>query len=38
MKAKIERWYAMGLWSDLMVHQAVKKELLSEAEAAKILG
>jgi hypothetical protein len=37
MKDKIEKWYNMGLWSADMVQDAVKKGLLTEAEANEIL-
>lgn len=38
MKDKIEKWYNMGLWSADMVQNAVSKGILTEAEAATILG
>lgn len=38
MKEKIERWYAQRLWSAEMVRNAVKKNVLTEDEAAEILG
>ena len=38
MREKIERWYAQGLWTDDMVRQAVEKNVLTEDEAAEILG
>ena len=38
MREKIAKWYAQGLWTEDMVHQAVKKGVLTEAEAAEILG
>ncbi len=38
MREKIERWYAQGLWSRDMVRSAVKKGVLTEGEAAEILG
>lgn len=37
MKDKIEKWYRFGLWTADMVQNAVKKGLLTEAEAAAIL-
>lgn len=38
MREKIARWYAQGLWTADMVHSAVKKGVLTEDEAAEILG
>lgn len=38
MKEKIARWYGQGLWSADMVRNAVKKKILTEGEAAEILG
>lgn len=38
MKNKIAKWYSMGLWSAEMVQNAVAKGILTEAEAAEILG
>ena len=38
MRDKIARWYAQGLWSRGMVLNAVKKKILTEDEAAEILG
>ena len=38
MKEKIERWYHMGLWTEEMVMNAVAKGVLTEEEAAEILG
>ena len=38
MQEKIARWYAQGLWSREMVLNAVKKKILTEDEAAEILG
>ena len=37
MKNKIEKWYVLGLWTADMVRNAVKKSVLTEAEAAAIL-
>ena len=37
MKEKIARWYAQGLWTEVMVRNAVTKGILSEEEAAQIL-
>ena len=38
MKKKIVKWYKMGLWSASMVQNAVIKGILTEDEAAEILG
>ena len=38
MRDKIAKWYAQGLWTATMVRNAVKKGVLTEAEAAEILG
>lgn len=38
MKEKIARWYEQGLWTAAMVQNAVKKGVLTEDEAAEILG
>lgn len=37
MKEKIARWYAQGLWTTVMVRNAVIKKILTEDEAAEIL-
>lgn len=37
MKNKIEKWYMFGLWTADMVWNAVKKGILTEAEASTIL-
>jgi hypothetical protein len=37
MKNKIEKWYVFGLWTADMVWNAVKKGILTEAEASEIL-
>lgn len=37
MKARIERWYHLGLWTDDMVLNAVSKGLLTVDEANEIL-
>ena len=37
MKNKIEKWYMFGLWTADMVWNAVKKDILTESEAAAIL-
>lgn len=38
MAEKIARWYRLGLWSAIMVEQAVKKGLLTAGQAGEILG
>ena len=38
MKEKIAKWYAQGLWTEDMVRQAVEKGVITEEEAAEILG
>lgn len=38
MKEKIAKWYKMGLWTDSMVIEAIKKGVLTEKEANEIIG
>ena len=38
MFKKIERWYACGLWTAEMVRLAAAKGLLTQSDAADILG
>ena len=38
MRDKIARWYVQGLWTEDMVRTAVKKGVITEAEAGEILG
>ncbi len=38
MKDKIKKWYALGLWSETMVRQAVDKGVLTADQASEILG
>lgn len=38
MKEKIAKWYKQGLWNAAMVQDAVKKGVLTEAEAAEIMA
>lgn len=38
MKEKIAKWYKQGLWDADMVQNAVEKGILTEDEAAEILG
>lgn len=37
MRDKIAKWYAQGLWTEDMVRTAVKKGVITEAEAGEIL-
>ena len=37
MKEKIAKWYKQGLWTAQMVHNAVKKGILTAEEAAEIM-
>ena len=38
MFEKIKKWYDQGLWTEVMVQNAVKKGILTESEANKILN
>lgn len=38
MKEKIARWYVQGLWTAGMVHNAVKKDILSAQDYEEITG
>ena len=38
MKEKIAKWYKQGLWDEEKVQNAVKKGVLTSAEAAEILA
>ncbi len=38
MRAKIEKWYKQGLWTNAMVANAVKKGILSAADYEDITG
>lgn len=38
MKEKIKTWYVLGLWTELMIRQAVEKGVLTAQEAEDILG
>lgn len=38
MKEKIAKWYKQGLWSKVMVKNAVKKSVLTAEEYAEIVG
>ena len=37
MFEKIKKWYKQGLWTEAMVHMAVTKGKITEAEAEEIL-
>lgn len=37
MYEKIKLWYEQGLWNDVMVHNAVTKEIITEDQANEIL-
>lgn len=38
MYEKIKKWYKQGLWSEEMVQNAVKKGVVTQAQAGFILG
>ena len=38
MKEKITKWFKAGLWTKEMVHNAVVKNILTEAEYVEIVG
>lgn len=38
MFEKIKKWYKMGLWTDIMVQNAVIKCVITEDEAVEILN
>ena len=38
MNEKIAKWYKQGLWTEVMVDNAVKKGVITEKEAREILG
>jgi hypothetical protein len=38
MKEKIARWFKQGLWTEVMVLNAVTKKALTEEEANEILN
>lgn len=38
MKDKIARWYNLGLWTEAMVMNAVDKGIITQNQAAEILG
>ena len=37
MKEKIAKWFKLGLWTEIMVKNAVSKNILTEDEANEIL-
>ena len=38
MKKKIEKWYKQGLWTAVMVANAVKKGIITPADYEEITG
>ena len=38
MYEKIKKWYQMGLWTEAMVRNAVKKGVITREQADEILG
>ena len=38
MKEKIKKWYNMGLWSEAMVRNAVKKGVITPEDFEEITG
>lgn len=38
MKAKIEKWYHMGLWTKTMVANAVEKKIITAEDYEYITG
>lgn len=38
MYEKIKKWYKQGLWNEKMVQNAVDKGVITEEQAAEILG
>lgn len=36
MYEKIKKWYQMGLWTEAMVQNAVRKRILTEEQAEEI--
>lgn len=38
MFERIKRWYKQGLWTEAMVWNAVKKDVLTDKEAEEILA
>ena len=38
MYEKILKWYKQGLWTEIMVENAVSKGVLTEEQKSKILG
>lgn len=37
MYEKIKKWYQMGLWTETMVQNAVRKGILTEEQSEEIL-
>ena len=38
MYEKIKKWYKQGLWTEIMVRNAFKKVVITEAQLQEILG
>ena len=38
MFEKIKKWYKQGLWTEVMVNNAVAKGVITEAEANEIIS
>ena len=38
MFERIKKWHAMGLWTEAMVRNAVKKGVITREQADEILG
>lgn len=38
MKEKIAKWYKQGLWTAIMVRNAINKGVLTENDVVEILG
>lgn len=38
MFEKIKKWYQMGLWTEAMVRNAVRKGILTEEQAEEIIN
>jgi hypothetical protein len=38
MKERIMKWYKLGLWTEIMVQNAVEKGVITADDMAEILG
>lgn len=38
MKEKIIKWYKLGLWTEVMIQNAVEKGVITAEDMAEILG